>query len=158
MVAIVDPHIKIDSNYKIHNEIRSLGFYVKNKDGGDYEGWCWPGKRRAAWQSPMTHLFIEKMYLKCRLGITAIYICQSPHSHSFPLFLDTWWHLGSAGYPDFIRADMRAWWASMFAYDQYEVGLKDAFSHSFTLVYNLTWYSMDVVGFLVSEQWMALVF
>ncbi len=44
MVAIVDPHIKIDSNYKIHNEIRSRGFYVKNKDGGDYEGWCWPGK------------------------------------------------------------------------------------------------------------------
>lgn len=45
MVAIVDPHIKVDSNYKIHNEIRSRGFYVKNKDGGDYEGWCWPGKR-----------------------------------------------------------------------------------------------------------------
>ncbi len=44
MVAIVDPHIKVDSNYKIHNELRSRGFYVKNKDGGDYEGWCWPGK------------------------------------------------------------------------------------------------------------------
>ena len=43
MVAIVDPHIKVDSNYKIHNEIRSRGFYIKNKDGGDYEGWCWPG-------------------------------------------------------------------------------------------------------------------
>ena len=46
MVAIVDPHIKVDSNYKIHNEIRSRGFYIKNKDGGDYEGWCWPGKRQ----------------------------------------------------------------------------------------------------------------
>lgn len=33
--------------------------------------------------------------------------------------------LGSASYPDFTRADMRAWWASMFAYDQYEVSLKD---------------------------------
>ena len=43
MVAIVDPHIKVDSNYKIHNEIRSREFYIKNKDGGDYEGWCWPG-------------------------------------------------------------------------------------------------------------------
>ncbi|XP_047208904.1 neutral alpha-glucosidase AB isoform X4 [Girardinichthys multiradiatus] len=69
MVAIVDPHIKVDTNYKIHNEIRSLGFYVKNKDGADYEGWCWPG---------------------------------------------------NAGYPDFTRPDMRAWWASQFAYDQYE--------------------------------------
>jgi len=44
MVAIVDPHIKVDSNYKIHNEIRNRAFYIKNKDGGDYEGWCWPGK------------------------------------------------------------------------------------------------------------------
>ncbi|XP_053473680.1 neutral alpha-glucosidase AB-like isoform X1 [Ictalurus furcatus] len=43
MVTIVDPHIKVDSGYKIHNEIRSKDFYVKNKDGADYEGWCWPG-------------------------------------------------------------------------------------------------------------------
>lgn len=41
----MDPHIKVDSNYKIHNEIRNKGFYIKNKDGGDYEGWCWPGKK-----------------------------------------------------------------------------------------------------------------
>ncbi|XP_072293814.1 neutral alpha-glucosidase AB isoform X2 [Eucyclogobius newberryi] len=77
MVAIVDPHIKVDSNYKIHNEIQSKGFYIKNKDGGDYEGWCWPG---------------------------------------------------SAGYPDFNRADMRAWWASMFAYDQYEGSMENLYT------------------------------
>ncbi|XP_024139252.1 neutral alpha-glucosidase AB isoform X3 [Oryzias melastigma] len=77
MVAIVDPHIKVDSNYKIHNEIRSRGFYIKNKDGGDYEGWCWPG---------------------------------------------------NAGYPDFTRADMRAWWASMFAYDQYEGSMENLYT------------------------------
>ncbi|XP_076015650.1 neutral alpha-glucosidase AB isoform X3 [Genypterus blacodes] len=77
MVAIVDPHIKVDSNYKIHNEIRSKGFYIQNKDGGDYEGWCWPG---------------------------------------------------SAGYPDFTRPDMRAWWASMFAYDQYEGSMENLYT------------------------------
>uniref|UniRef100_A0A4W5MYU6 Glucosidase II alpha subunit a n=1 Tax=Hucho hucho TaxID=62062 RepID=A0A4W5MYU6_9TELE len=44
MVTIVDPHIKVDSSYKIHTEIRSRGYYIKNKDGGDYEGWCWPGR------------------------------------------------------------------------------------------------------------------
>uniref|UniRef100_A0A8D2LTN4 Glucosidase II alpha subunit n=1 Tax=Varanus komodoensis TaxID=61221 RepID=A0A8D2LTN4_VARKO len=43
MVSIVDPHIKVDSGYRVHNEIRSQGFYVKTKDGADYEGWCWPG-------------------------------------------------------------------------------------------------------------------
>lgn len=46
MVSIVDPHIKVDTGYRIHNEIRSRGFYVKTKDGSDYEGWCWPG---ASW-------------------------------------------------------------------------------------------------------------
>lgn len=45
LVAIVDPHIKVDSDYKIHSEIRSKNLYVKNKDGGDYEGWCWPGAK-----------------------------------------------------------------------------------------------------------------
>ncbi|XP_048884257.1 neutral alpha-glucosidase AB [Brienomyrus brachyistius] len=77
MVAIVDPHIKVDSGYKIHNEIRAKDFYIKNKDGADYEGWCWPG---------------------------------------------------SAGYPDFTRPDMRAWWASMFAYDQYEGSMENLYT------------------------------
>lgn len=54
MVTIVDPHIKVDSSYKIHNEIRSKGFYVKSKDGGDYEGWCWPGKRWRNWSDPQS--------------------------------------------------------------------------------------------------------
>ncbi|XP_038643387.1 neutral alpha-glucosidase AB-like isoform X2 [Scyliorhinus canicula] len=69
MVSIVDPHIKIDSGYRIHTTIQSQNFYVKTKEGSDYEGWCWPG---------------------------------------------------SAGYPDFTKPEMRSWWASMFAYDQYE--------------------------------------
>uniref|UniRef100_UPI00398F29BD neutral alpha-glucosidase AB-like n=1 Tax=Pristiophorus japonicus TaxID=55135 RepID=UPI00398F29BD len=43
MVSIVDPHIKIDSGYKIHNALQSKNLYVKTKDGSDYEGWCWPG-------------------------------------------------------------------------------------------------------------------
>ncbi|KAF7661004.1 hypothetical protein LDENG_00270350 [Lucifuga dentata] len=77
MVTIVDPHIKVDSSYKIHNEIRSKGFYIKNKDGGDYEGWCWPG---------------------------------------------------NAGYPDFTQPEMRAWWASMFAYDQYEGTMENLYT------------------------------
>uniref|UniRef100_A0A8C1KJB0 Glucosidase, alpha; neutral AB n=2 Tax=Cyprinus carpio TaxID=7962 RepID=A0A8C1KJB0_CYPCA len=77
MVAIVDPHIKVDSGYKIHNEITSKDFYVKNKDGGNYEGWCWPG---------------------------------------------------NSGYPDFTNPEMRAWWASMFAYDQYEGSMENLFT------------------------------
>ncbi|XP_074424085.1 neutral alpha-glucosidase AB isoform X1 [Larus michahellis] len=77
MVSIVDPHIKVDSGYRVHNELRSRGFYVKTKDGNDYEGWCWPG---------------------------------------------------SAAYPDFTNPEMRAWWASMFAYDQYEGSTENLFT------------------------------
>jgi alpha 1,3-glucosidase len=43
MVTIVDPHIKRDGGYYVHQDATSNNHYVKNKDGHDYEGWCWPG-------------------------------------------------------------------------------------------------------------------
>jgi alpha 1,3-glucosidase len=43
LVNIVDPHIKRDNNYHVHQEATSASHYVKNKKGNDYEGWCWPG-------------------------------------------------------------------------------------------------------------------
>lgn len=45
LVAIVDPHIKVDSGYRVHEELRNHGLYVKARDGSDYEGWCWPGRQ-----------------------------------------------------------------------------------------------------------------
>ncbi|XP_064359268.1 neutral alpha-glucosidase AB isoform X2 [Dromaius novaehollandiae] len=77
MVSIVDPHIKVDSAYRVHNELRARDFYVKTKDGSDYEGWCWPG---------------------------------------------------SAGYPDFLNPAVRAWWADMFSYEQYEGSAENLFT------------------------------
>ncbi|XP_070181942.1 neutral alpha-glucosidase AB-like isoform X2 [Littorina saxatilis] len=43
MVTIVDPHLKRDDNYKVFAEARDKGLLIKNKDGGDFDGWCWPG-------------------------------------------------------------------------------------------------------------------
>lgn len=43
LTVIIDPHIKRDNNYFFHNDCTDKGYYVKNKDGKDYEGWCWPG-------------------------------------------------------------------------------------------------------------------
>lgn len=43
MVTIIDPHIKREGGYHIHEEATKLGYYVKNKDGGEYDNWCWPG-------------------------------------------------------------------------------------------------------------------
>lgn len=43
LVAIIDPHIKKDTNYPIYNEAVQNNYFIKNKDGNDYEGYCWPG-------------------------------------------------------------------------------------------------------------------
>ena len=43
MVTIVDPHIKRDDAYPVHKEATNKGLYIKNKDGADFDGWCWPG-------------------------------------------------------------------------------------------------------------------
>ena len=43
MVTIVDPHIKRDNNYAVHSEATSKGYYIKDKNGNDFDGWCWPG-------------------------------------------------------------------------------------------------------------------
>jgi len=43
MVTISDPHIKRKSGYFVHETATKKGYYVKNANGGDYEGHCWPG-------------------------------------------------------------------------------------------------------------------
>ena len=45
MVTIIDPHIKRDEDFTLHKTGREQGYYIKNKDGNDYEGWCWPGDK-----------------------------------------------------------------------------------------------------------------
>lgn len=43
IVTIVDPHLKKDDNYPVYYDAKSKDILVKNKDGGEYDGWCWPG-------------------------------------------------------------------------------------------------------------------
>lgn len=47
MVTIVDPHIRAknddDPPYYVHAEATAKGLYVKDADGHDFRGWCWPG-------------------------------------------------------------------------------------------------------------------
>ena len=43
LVTIVDPHMKRDPSYFFHQTCEQEGFYIKDKDGKIYEGWCWPG-------------------------------------------------------------------------------------------------------------------
>uniref|UniRef100_A0A670XX90 Glucosidase alpha, neutral C n=1 Tax=Pseudonaja textilis TaxID=8673 RepID=A0A670XX90_PSETE len=43
MVVIVDPHIKIDPRYTIYSQAKAKGFFVKDRNGEDFKGICWPG-------------------------------------------------------------------------------------------------------------------
>lgn len=43
-MVISDPHIKIDPHYSVYTKAKEQGFFVKNHEGGDFEGVCWPGK------------------------------------------------------------------------------------------------------------------
>ncbi|XP_068624304.1 neutral alpha-glucosidase AB [Battus philenor] len=43
LVVIIDPHIKREAGYFVHEDAMEQGLYVKDKDGNVYEGWCWPG-------------------------------------------------------------------------------------------------------------------
>eukprot|EP00922_Rhytidocystis_sp_ex-Travisia-forbesii_P048751 GHVS01072616.1.p1 GENE.GHVS01072616.1~~GHVS01072616.1.p1 ORF type:complete len:913 (+),score=118.88 GHVS01072616.1:404-3142(+) len=69
MVTIVDPHLKDDPRYTVFNECKAHGHLVKQADGADFSGWCWPGK---------------------------------------------------SGYGDFSDANVRAWWATKFAFNSYK--------------------------------------
>eukprot|EP01112_Ceratiomyxa_fruticulosa_P015791 TRINITY_DN4699_c0_g2_i2.p1 TRINITY_DN4699_c0_g2~~TRINITY_DN4699_c0_g2_i2.p1 ORF type:complete len:945 (+),score=243.39 TRINITY_DN4699_c0_g2_i2:232-3066(+) len=43
MVVIIDPHIKRDTGYYIHKDAQSKDLYIKDKNGNEYDGWCWSG-------------------------------------------------------------------------------------------------------------------
>ncbi|XP_055291848.1 neutral alpha-glucosidase C isoform X9 [Moschus berezovskii] len=43
LVVISDPHIKVDPNYSVYAKAKEQGFFVRNHEGGDFEGVCWPG-------------------------------------------------------------------------------------------------------------------
>jgi len=43
LVVIIDPHIKNVADYPVVDELKSKDLTPHNKDGNQYEGWCWPG-------------------------------------------------------------------------------------------------------------------
>ncbi|XP_012865729.1 PREDICTED: neutral alpha-glucosidase C isoform X2 [Dipodomys ordii] len=43
LVVISDPHIKVDPDYSVYAKAKEQGFFVRNPEGGDFEGVCWPG-------------------------------------------------------------------------------------------------------------------
>lgn len=44
VVVISDPHIKVDPEWWLYCEARDGEHFVKNRDGGVFQGSCWSGK------------------------------------------------------------------------------------------------------------------
>ncbi|XP_050315758.1 neutral alpha-glucosidase AB [Anthonomus grandis grandis] len=63
LVVIIDPHIKREGGYFVHEDALNYDLYVKNKDGGVYEGWCWPGSSSYLdFYNPATMDYYKKLY------------------------------------------------------------------------------------------------
>ena len=74
MVTIVDPHIKIDSNYKVYQEAHDKGLFIQKKDGGEFDGWRAPPPPRAQPFSPSAH-----PVRRCWPGSSAYLDFTAPH-------------------------------------------------------------------------------
>ncbi|XP_020762445.2 neutral alpha-glucosidase C isoform X2 [Odocoileus virginianus] len=55
LVVISDPHIKIDPNYSVYAKAKEQGFFVRNHEGGDFEGVCWPGPEQTMQKNAIHH-------------------------------------------------------------------------------------------------------
>ena len=96
LVTIADPHIKRDEEYKIYKQMTELGFFIKDRDDREYVGDGWSGMRCCV----ITELSTNQSSLHCIWNL-------------FP-------NTGSSAYPDFTRAEVRDFWASKFALNDYE--------------------------------------
>lgn len=47
VVTVKDPHVKREDGYFVHEAARKGNYYVKDANGADFEGECWPG--RSSW-------------------------------------------------------------------------------------------------------------
>ncbi|GJQ88227.1 hypothetical protein Trydic_g13218 [Trypoxylus dichotomus] len=43
LVVIIDPHVKVEEGYFVYDTANANGYFVKNPDGSNFEGDCWPG-------------------------------------------------------------------------------------------------------------------
>ncbi|KAJ9579720.1 hypothetical protein L9F63_004646 [Diploptera punctata] len=77
LVAIVDPHIKRDAGYFLHNDAENNDYYVKTKDGKVFEGWCWPGSSS----------YLDLMNPEVRNYLSSRYLLENYHGSTLDLYI-----------------------------------------------------------------------
>jgi len=45
LVTIIDPGVKVDTDYAVYQEGESKGYFARAADGAPFQGWVWPGLR-----------------------------------------------------------------------------------------------------------------
>ncbi|KAJ4458943.1 putative Neutral alpha-glucosidase AB [Paratrimastix pyriformis] len=139
LVTIVDPHIKRDPNYHVHKEALEQGYYIKNHDGGVFEGHCWPGlllAHRPVWLSVSASVAVlcgcVLIFFKVRLpGLSGcrdldlvflrwVRACHMDETIGQQVTDDAHPTTDrSSSYPDFLAPQVRQWWSRKFGLDQY---------------------------------------
>lgn len=66
-MVIVDPHVKVDPSYTLYAQAKEKGYFVKDRNGQDFEGICWPGKKHFV--SLYFKLFILKNLQNSLIGM-----------------------------------------------------------------------------------------
>ena len=100
-MTIIDPHIKRDPGYYIYQEAEQSHYFVRNKDGTDYDGCCPAsanhGYRYMAGAAAGTGLKTNAAGILCR-----------------------WCWPGSSHYLDMLNPSVRQWWAQHFSLSKYK--------------------------------------
>ena len=74
MVTIIDPHIKKDDTYHVSKQAHDLGIFVKDKNGNEFEGWCWPGNSQwIDYTDPAARAFWASLFTFDKYGATNLY-------------------------------------------------------------------------------------
>lgn len=118
-VTIIDPHIKRDPSYHIYSEAAGLDFFVKDRDGKEFDGCAPPSdlpRPRAAWR-PACPAPVRPQPWRAH---THSGVRHSSGAGRRPGSGCRWCWPGSSSYLDMLNPAARDWWAKQFQLDAYK--------------------------------------
>ncbi len=108
VVTIIDPHIKRDPGYYIYQEAEQNHYFVRDKDGKDFDG-C----DRTSLSTCLLHTVLNMCLLCQHHGV------GTPLPPTLVLHFRWCWP-GSSSYLDMLNPEVRSWWAQQFSLSKYK--------------------------------------
>lgn len=73
LTHIIDPHTKVLDSYSYYQQNSLRGYYVKDKDGNDFVGDCWPGRSSYVdYFNPDARRYYADQFLMTNFGESAV--------------------------------------------------------------------------------------